>query len=64
MQEWQRRLEADATRLLRRAGFTVDGRRPEELLPKGERSTLVPNAGFSGRSTRKPPRIVRVYFGG
>ena len=65
MQEWQQRqLEAEATRLLRGAGFTADGRRPEELLPRDERARLIPNGGFSGRSTRKPARTIKVHFGG
>lgn len=63
MEEWQRQqLEAEATKLLGQAGYLADGRRPEELLPKGERSILIPNGGFSGRSTRKLPRTIRVYF--
>ena len=60
----RRQLEKQATQLLHRAGYTANGRRPDELLPKDERARLVPNGGFSGRSSRKPPRTVRVHFSG
>lgn len=57
-------LSEEATKILHRAGFTWAGRRWSDLLPPGERVRLFPNGGFSGRSTRKPPRTIRVYFGG
>lgn len=60
----KRQLAEEATNILHGAGYTWSGRKWSELLPPGERAKLVPNGGFSGRSTRKPPRTICVYFGG
>jgi len=64
MERSRKQLSEDATLILREAGFTWSGRRWDELLPPGERVKIIPNGGFSGRSTRKPPRTIKVYFGG
>lgn len=60
----QKQLSEEATKLLHEAGYTWSGRGWNELPPRGERVKIIPNGGFSGRSTRKPPRTIRVYFGG
>lgn len=53
----------EATRILHEAGYTWSGRKWSELLPPGERIKVIPQPP-PGRSTRKPPRTIRVYFGG
>lgn len=58
-----KQLEEEATRILHKAGYTWSGRMWSELLPQGERIKLIPDGGFSGRSTRKPAKTVRVYCG-